>query len=603
VLTCLLLAAGLAVVLVHLKAGADVFGAPYSLEEQGRFAESAGFTIVPAPDAPGEGDQAPDIDAASRAAGAALFIRDYSLPIYPEGRVVDRDLEAPAAVDAARGQTEPLSLGVHAIEALSGVSVEVSALTRDDGATLPAPRVRILEPAYIRQRGPEGEKQAALTHLRLWPNRPFDVPAGQNRQVWIEVTVPAEAGPGAYRGLITVRSSGRPTVSRDLTVRVRAFELVEPDDFFLGAFMTLRPFIPNRETLADFKAHGIDAMLWFWSETVWTVYREGDTIRQHFHPLMRVVEDAMAVGMKGPIVIGLGNDTHGFYEKRLCREFNRPLRPAEPVDGKTAQVAPIDDDVINRLYIEGIRQLLEVAERHNWPEIIILHYDEPTERLMPEATHRYRQLKEAFPNLRIYGVTMNTLEWARDLAPISDILVCNGSFAEIRDLGRDLGKPVWGYSGATAVTGAGGSRFNMGLRLWPYGFGARWFWCYNFYCGDPWNEFDGNPGDADWVTVYPGRTAGDHVPTLAWEGIRLGYDDVRYCATLVRLLNGRRGEVRDRIAADYKQFLADIPTGRDRTSFGVDQDNFYATLPAYDRLTDLRRKLVEWIEALLTCPR
>lgn len=583
---------------------ADTFSGPYTLDEQRRLAEAAGFAIVPPPDAPAAGDdQAPPFDASSRAAGTAIFTRDYSLPIYPEGRVIERDLVAPAAVDAARGQTEPLSLGVHAIESLTSVSVTVTSLTRDDGVTLPPARVRVLGPAYIRRRGPEGEKQAVLTHLRLWPNQPVDISAGQSRQFWIDVTVPTDARPGTYRGLITVRSSGRPTLNRELTVRVRAFDLVEPDNFFLGVFMTLRPFIPDRETLADFKAHGIDAMLWFWSETVWTVYREGDTIRQHFHPLVRIVEDAMAVGMKGPIVIGLGNDTIGFYEKRLCQEFNRPLRPADPVDGKTAQVAAIDDEVINRLYVEGVRQLLEVAEKRHWPEIIILHYDEPTERLIPEATHRYQQLKAAFPNLRIYGVTMNTLEWAEQLAPISDILVCNGDFEAIRDLARRQGKDCWGYSGATAVTGAGGSRFNMGLRLWPYGFGARWFWCYNFYVGDPWNEFDGNPGDADWVTVYPGRSAGAHRPTLAWEGIRLGYDDVRYCATLVRLFGERRGEVRDRIAAEYEQFLAEIPKGRDQTSFGVDQDNFYATLPSYNRLTDMRARLTGWIEQLLKCPR
>jgi hypothetical protein len=581
---------------------ADIFQGPCTLEQQRRLAKDAGYAIVPGPDAAGGSDSGPTFDDASRAAGAAIFVRDYNLPIYPDSRVSDEELNAPALVDAALGTIEPLSFAVHAIEDVQGVEVAVTALRGENGAELPAATVRVLEPAYIRSSGDRSAREAVLAHLRLWPNAPVDVAAGVNRQFWLDVDVPADAPPGEYAGSIRVRSAGRPEVTRDVTVRVRSFELVEPDDWFLGSFMTLRPFSPDRDTLADFKRHGIDGMLWFYSESVWRIYRQGDSIVSYFYPLVRIVEDAMAVGMKGPIVIALGNDTVGFYEKRLCELFDRPLRPAEPVDGKTAQVASLDDEVINRLYVEGVRQLLEVAERRNWPEIIVLPYDEPTERLVPEGQHRYDLLKKAFPSLRIYGVTMNTLEWANDLAPMSDILVCNGQHAEIRELAIEKKKGYWGYSGATAVVGAGGARFNMGLRLWRYRMQAHWFWCYNFYSGHPWNEFAGI-GNANWVTAYPGLRANTHIPTLAWEGIGQGCNDVRYAATLTKLLEEKAGPARDRIAAELDAFREAIPTGRDQTSFGagqgVDQDNFYATLPSYHRLTGLREKLVAWIEDLM----
>jgi len=582
-----------------MKSEFDIFSGPYPLEEQRRQAESAGFEIVPAPDAPRDGEAQPDFDASARSAGAAVFVRDYNLPVHPESRVLPGELEAPARIVAARGQTEPLSLGVHALEDLEGLTVECGPLLRADGAALPAPRVRVLEQAWVCDPDRPEEKRAMLAHLRLWPNRPVELAAGLNRQFWLDLAVPEGAEPGEYRGSIRVGSSGRPAVSRLLTAVVRPYRLREPRDFFLGAFMTLRPFIPDRETLADFKAHGIDAMLWFYSPTVWTLYRNGDSIRQNFHPLVRIVEDSMAVGMRGPIVIALGDDTVGYYEREICRQHDRPLRPASPVDGKTAQVAALDDETVNRLYVEGLRQLLEMARERNWPEVVLLHYDEPTERLMPEAAHRYKLIKDNFPEVRVYGVTMNTLEWARDLVPVSDILVCNGSFAEIRELARKEGKDAWGYGGSPASVGAGGARFNMGLRLWQHRFGSHWFWCYNFYRDDPWNEFDGGGGDAGWVTVYPGTHAGGHIPTLAWEGIRAGYEDLRYCATLEHLLEAADGPSKQKVAAEYEEFLAAIPSGRDRTSFGLDQDSFYATLPNYNRLTEMRSRLTGWIDRLL----
>jgi hypothetical protein len=575
---------------------------PLALDAQRRLAEEAGFQIVPAPDAPKAGEAAPTFSDEARAAGAALFVRDYNLPLYPESRVGAQELAAPAAIELARNEGEPLSLGVHALQDLAGLTVSVSDVSGPDGARL-SPRIWMLEPAYVcyGRRDPKAQpvQKVVLAHLRLGPVAPVDLAAGQNRQYWIVVTAPAEAVPGEYQGRIEVRSAGRPVVSRPLSVRVRRFALVEPRDFFLGAFMTLRPFLPNRETFADFKAHGLDGLLWFYSEHSWTIERDGDTIRQDFTPITQVIDAAAAAGLKGPVVVALGNDTVGFYEKRLCELFNRPLRAAGPVDGKTAQVAAIDDEVINRLYIEGLRQVLDLARRKKWPEIILLHYDEPTERLMPEATFRYRQLKAAFPDVRIYGVTMDELAWAEQLAPISDILVCNGSFAEIRDLGARTGKAVWGYSSSPAAIGAGGTRFNMGLRLWPFGLSSHWFWCYNFYPASPWNEFAGRTGAANWVTVYPGPEPGTHIPTLGWEGIREAYDDIRYCATLLRLLDNARGPLRDEIAAKYQQFLADIPKGSAQTSYGLDQDDFYAMLPSYHKLTALRAQLVGWIEQLL----
>lgn len=593
----------LAAAIAHSVASAG----PLPLAEQRRLAARHGYTVASGPDAPRPDEPAVKVDDACRRAAAAVFVRDYNLPIYPDGRIGQEELSAEADIFAARGEAEPLSLGVHALEDLAELTVSVGPLARADGAKFPADRVSVqyLEDAYIRSgrgrrtRGGGGGPTAVLMPLRLRPVAPLPLTRGTTRQFWITADVPTTCPAGEYRGTITVASAGRPALARDIRLVVRDYELAQPKDLFIGAFMTTGPGRPDRQTLADFKAHGIDAMLWFFNDSTWKIARDGDTIRQDFTPFKQFVDDAVAAGMKGPIVVALGNDYNGYYEKRLARLFDRPLRPAEDVGGKTAEVAAIDDPVVNRLYVEGIRQLSQfIRQQNGWPEIVLMHYDEATERLMPEAANRYKQIKQADPAMRVYGVAMSRLAWAEQVAPVSDILVCNGEFDAIRNLAGKLGKDVWGYTGCAASMGAGGARFNIGLRLYRYGLKGHWFWCYNFWPGDVWDEFDDRAGEADWVAVYPGDAPGKHTPTLAWEGIREGGDDIRYVATVRQLLAEKTGPTRDRVAAELDKFIREIPEGRDRTVFRADQTDFYATLPAYNRLTAMRRQLVEWIEQL-----
>lgn len=589
----------IAIALVTIGSGSVLLGAqpgqdsPFPLAEQRRQAEEAGYTIVPAPDAPRTDEAAPNSSADAVAAGAAAFIRDYNLPIYPESRVGQHELSAPAVITAARGETEPLSIGVHALADLTDLTVEVVA--SDDSG--PAVEVRYVEAAYIRSGG-RGDKNATLTSLRLRPMEPLPLAKGMNRQFWIDAKVPLHSeGEFTYR--IVIRSKGRPDLTRPLTVRVRPYALQEPDRF-IGAFCSTAQIRPSVETFRQWKDHGVNGMLWFWSSLPWRAEIVDGELRFDFSDTEELIDRIAEAGLTGAVTIALGNDRNGHYELMLARLYGRPLAEKTSVGGRTANVARLDDEIVSEAYMEGVRQFNALLKKKNWPEVALLHYDEPTERLMPEATLRYQQIKTAAPTIRVYGVTMNRLEWAEMLAPISDILVCNGDYARISDLGDRTGKAVWGYSSTTASMGFGGGRFNLGFRLYRYKLGSHWFWCYDFYSGNPWNEFDSTvTGDANWVTVYPGATAGEHVPTLTWEGIREAYDDMRYAATLEKLLAEKKGPRRDKVAAEYEEFLARIPQGRDMTVFREDQDDFYSTLPSYQKLTTLRTELVGWIEQLV----
>ena len=575
-----------------LRAAQPGKDSPMPLAQQRKVAEDAGYKIAASPDAPKEGEAPPKFSADATKAGAAIFVRDYNLPIYPQGRVGQEELAAPAVIAAAWGETEPLSIGVHALAGLSDLTVEVVASVGARGRSAPRVRVRYLEAAYIRTGGRRA-KNATLTRLRLRPVKPLPLAKGTSRQFWIEATVPHRAK-GEFGYKIVVRSKGRPALARPLTVKVRPYALQEPSRF-IGAFCSTR-IAPSVATFREWKDHGVNGMLWFWSGLPWKFEIDGGKLKIDFSDTVTIIDRIAEAKLTGAVTIALGNDRNGHYERDLCSLYGRPLAEKTEVGGKTARVARLDDEVISKAYMEGVRQFNElVKSKRKWPEVTLLHYDEPTERLMPEATLRYKQIKKVAPKLRVYGVTMNRLRWAKMLAPISDILVCNGDYARISALGEETGKAVWGYSSATASGGFGAGRFNMGLRLYRYKLGSHWFWCYDFFPGNPWNEFDASPGDADWVVAYPGPAQGQHVPTLTWEGFREAYDDMRYAATLEKLLAGSKGAARDRIAAEYKKFLAELPG---RRGFRPEADGFYSTLPSYHKLTALRAKLVGWIEQL-----
>ena len=583
-----------------LLAGAAIASAepgkdePFPLARQKELAEQAGFRIVPGPDAAKDDQPPPDAGVAARRAGLVPFVRDYNLPIYPDSAVHKVELEAPAVVEAALGETEPLSLGVRALEDLKGLTAKVAA----PGAPPRGIRVRIrqLEPAYVRAGGQRG-KAARPFHLRLQPVAAMDLAKGANAQYWIEAAVATDAEPGEHRFEIALQAAGREALRVPMTVKVRPYALAAPDRW-IGAFCATR-IVPDVETARDWKDHGINGMLWFYSGLGWDPKLVDGKLALDLAETEKVIDALAAAGIDGAVTIALGNDRRGMLERDLMRLYDRQPAEKTSVGGKTATVARMDDQVINGAYKECVRQFNAfVKTKKGWPEITLLHYDEPTERLMPEAALRYRQIKEAAPNLRVYGVTMNRLRWARMLAPISDILVCNGDYEAIAELGRQQGKEVWGYTSATGITGLGGARFNMGLRLYRYDLKSHWFWCYDFFPGSPWNEFDADPGDADWVVAYPHRTPGRHVPTLAYEGLREAWDDMRYAATVRKLLADTAGPVHDQVAGEFDAFLKAIPAGRDLTALTQGQTDFYATLPDYQALTALRARLVAMIDKL-----
>lgn len=77
-------------------------------------------------------------------------------------------------------------------------------------------------------------------------------------------------------------------------------------------------------------------------------------------------------------------------------------------------------------------------------------------------------------------------------------------------------------------------RLNYGIVLWANGYDGAMPYAYQHCFGSCWNDMD-HPTYRDHNLTYP--TADGVIDTLAWEGFREAADDVRYLATLERLLS------------------------------------------------------------------
>ena len=509
----------LAVCLSLLMATAPAAGASYAdllakAQAALEYAKQAGKTAVE-PKAP-ERPYSPG--AKDLARGLVVFIPPMTG--HFEDRVPAADEVRNAVnVTAAPGETECFLLAVHALKKQEGLTWSANA---PDGV-----RVEFL-PVVMAPMAQRRSDRYRVVGLWLADGGAVDIPAGHSRAWLVRLRVGERLRPGKYRIAASLAGGRGPVIN----LRVLPFKLADPwqRKYVFGVFCAGANF--NEAQYAQMKAHGLEAILWFWGHYGMKIKNVKGTLRLDFTDLDATITRFQRAGMRGPIVLALGNDCCGHFERAICQAFNLPMQPRVKRRKKVVKLAVLDDPRIEKLMVEALRQLFNHAKAKRWPELVILPYDEPTERLMDEHRRMVRLFRKHFPKVRLYGVTMNRLAWAKMVAD-TDILVANGDFARIRQFATANNKTTWFYGGATTAYGYADCRWRYGLRTYVYHPDGMWFWCYNFHPGDPWNDFDSHTPDTAWVICWPPLKKGEaSVGTLAYEGIREAVDDVRYAMTL-----------------------------------------------------------------------
>ena len=409
--------------------------------------------------------------------------------------------------------------------------------------------------------------------------RTQSLPADQTVFYWLTIRPPVTAAPGTYRATI-VMAVGETRYTAELVCEVLPFVLAD-SPIVGGAFMA-RTDLPRR-WYQDMKAHGIDSIQMFWGSTGMDVRNVGGKLVMDFEDLDRFMAEVNAGGIDGPIAISLGNDSSLHYEREIAGAFGMPVELSESIGGKRIKAPKVSPE-LDRLFVEGLRQIREHWDAKGYrQELIVLIYDEPTERLLERCKGRYDLLKTVMPDTRVYGVVMNRQRWAASMLDQCDVIVANGDFERCRDLSAQHNKDYWIYGFPLREVHL--ARHDMGLLAWRVGASGVFFWMYNYWGYDP-----------DNCAVYVNAdNPTEPIRSVAWEGIREGQDDLRYVATAERLIAMAAPEVRQKASEKLEAIRLSLdPSRRQQAPRGEDHDEV-SLLSHFNEPQRVRDAIIELI--------
>ena len=400
--------------------------------------------------------------------------------------------------------------------------------------------------------------------------------------------------PGSYK--VSLSLDGAQT---SFKLKVRPFRLRRDPGHFYGAFCGGKDTDITEQNMKDLAQRGFDALQFFWGSLSVGLQNDQGTLKVDFSSVDRWMENFKKAGMRGPVVWSMGNDSRSHMENALSNLFNLPRRKQEMIEGKTLDFADIYNPELNRRLKELMLAIKEHSAASKWPEIVFLIYDEPTERLMVEHENRYKFIKSFWPELRIYGVTMDEIEWARSISHMVDIFVANGDFGPISKLAGETGKPFWLYGSASSRNQAA-LRHSYAWTPWAYGAQGVWFWAYNYSQGDYYDDFDGTLTESSASMVWPPRIPGGPlVFSVSWEGMREAVDDRVYLETLEWMLGKSSAPQKSRIEKELEKIKAAIPTGEFVRVLGGEAHDRVQDLEGEKYVVAYRERVAAWIEELL----
>ena len=518
-----------------------------------------------------EDEPVPIISEKEKEKGYILFFRDYTIPVYPNSAPRKEEIldeKAEIEIYAAKGEYEPIAIGVYPLKDLKGVNINVSELTGKNGKI----EVNNVE-VYLVDYQITGRKPL----YRIWPgvltkDKNMDMSKQECWRYWITVHVPKEISEGEYKGKIEFICENAPKTEIILKLKVYPFSLPENTDVSFGLYGS---FARGEEGIKDQKEHGINAVN---LGARWKITEEGKVIT-NLEELNKQVELIKKYNMKG---------IH-----KIIPDYNRFMT----------------SDEYDRAYIEAVKQLKNWAKQKEI-EIVFWPADEPRETREDFWRLNFDELKHL---LELYkGLDVKTLitftgdaisskgNDYSEVVPLIDIVCVHADkpikqFRIVQSALKNK-KEIWLYN-------SGNFRYSWGLGVWKWNAKGRWEWAYSpAPPGEPlyW------PGMYS-VTYSPiGKTSFvNPEPRPIWEIAREGIDDYKYVYLLEALIKqyeneNKKKDVVDNAKTYLKELKEKLPEVATKITYSsVDAADRLDTFGKPEELHQVRKTVAQFIIELL----
>jgi hypothetical protein len=376
------------------------------------------------------------------------------------------------------------------------------------------------------------------------PRAAAPVPEGATRTFWLTVKVPADAPPGDYRGVVSLKKDKGEGLMLALRFTVRKGTL-DPVDVPAGPW-----------------GHTID-LPWYAEEAAgWNHAMAVKSLRK-----LREYGFTTASGLPALSYRGFRDGvpqvdfSRGDAQMRLFRDndFRLPVVTYCPFDGLNLYYK--DEGAMRAAgfsdYSQFIRALFGAVQRHadgeGWLPVYWNIGDEPAGDEVNRSAENAEAYRKAFPQ-GPPSFTAASSFWGNNRGDPHFRLSKALHVADWNDHDEASVRLLHEAGGDWAFYN-GGNRWTYGVYLYKSvqrGMKFRLSWHWNATAGDPYYALDCREDDYAWCNSSPD---GELIPSVHFERLREGLDDYRRMRTLARLAKEQAGTP---AARDAEKLLADI---------------------------------------------
>ncbi len=504
--------------------------------------------------------------AAEQQKGYVVAPVDYTKSVGPSFVPARASVGKPLTAFATPGEFEPATFCVYAGRDLGEVAVELADFVAEKPRrTFSRQHVQVGIVRCLPQRtsswGEKGEYRVVPMMIEPPAGRAGHVAAGQVKQWWLTVHVPADTPAGRYRMSLTVRPTQAPPTVLEWRLWVLPFPLARPTDRHWGTWLESFPPVGGlrgperrgrntpaeearlvRTDLADYRDHGFDLAIFNY---YFGVKENPDgSFTYDISKLARDLEYWKTLGSSTPVAIG-------------CEYTFRNLEYGLAEPGEK-HVPGTFSPKAHRAIVGLVQHIRDEARDHGWPRLYFYPIDEPgnnkTENRMLFAQNVLDLVHE------VPGCQTATTVTAGDLQRLGERvdvrIYAYGHFNREKVLREAReGHPFWYYdNGMFYGRSPIASRGMAGFEFLRSGAEVATAWGFDATKDNPYNDFDG--GHKDWNVIFPGVDA--PTPTIYWELCREGVDDCRYVATLQDKIREARQRGQTKLAQRAEQVLAPL---------------------------------------------